>query len=145
MTMTDLCAEIRNYFDLKRAFGTYTISNGTIIIDDMQEGQYFRICGSVFNDGVYQYPAENLVNETFDGAIWYMAIPPNIVDLVSQMTEWETSNQTAISSPYSSESFGGYSYTRATGGSGADGGDGSPNAFSHFASQLKPYRKARAV
>ena len=144
MTMTDLCAEIKNYFDLERAFGTYTISGGTVVIDNMQEGQYFRICGSVFNDGVYKYPASDLKDETFEGAIWYMAVPKSIISLLDDMNEWEQKNSEVLNSPYSSESFGGYSYTKASGGS-AGNGDGTVNAFAHFSDRLKVWRKVRAV
>lgn len=144
MKMTDFCAEIKNYFDVKRAYGKYTISGGSIVIDDMQEGQFFRIIGSVFNDGVYQYPASGLKNETFDGSIWYMAVPPDVKSLVEEMSAWEDKNAAALNSPYSSESFGGYSYSK-TSGSGISGGDGSITAFSHFADKLKLWRKVRCV
>ena len=144
MKMTDLCAEIKNYFDVKRSYGEYTVSGGTIVIDDMQEGQFFRIIGSVFNDGVYQYPASGLKSETFEGAIWYMAVPPDVISLVAEMSAWEEKNASALNSPYSSESFGGYSYSKASGASTA-GGDGSVTAFSHFADKLKLWRKVRCV
>ena len=110
----------------------------------MQEGQYFRICDSVFNDGVYQYPASGLTNEVFDGAIWYMAVPPDVVSLVADMTEWETKNADAINSPYQSESFGGYSYSLKSSGAGGNA-DVSVDAFSHFSSKINRYRKVRKM
>ena len=70
--LTELLAEIRNYFEVPngRHFGTFTISGGSIApLDFLQEGQYFRIVGSVFNDGVYQYPAASLTDEVFEGAV----------------------------------------------------------------------------
>lgn len=33
---------------------TYTIEDGGITLPFLQEGQYFRVVGSVFGDGVYQ-------------------------------------------------------------------------------------------
>lgn len=144
MNMTDFCAEIKNWFDLKRSFGKFVIKDGKLVIDDMLEGQYFRICGSVFNDGVYQYPAETLTDEVFDGAVWYMAVPPEVLSVVADMTEWENKNADALNSPYSSESFGGYSYTKASGNT-STGGDGTITVFSHFADKLKRWRKVRNV
>lgn len=145
MKITDFCAEVHNWFDYKRSFGKFTIQGGKLVIDDMLNGQFFRIIGSVFNDGVYEYPASELKDETFDGAVWYMAVPPDALALIDSMSVWEEKNADVLDSPYSSESFGGYSYSKATGGSSSAGGDGSPNAFSHFADRLKRYRKVRDV
>ena len=71
--LTEICAELRNYFEVPngRHFGKFTISGGSIApLDFLQEGQYFRIIGSVFNDGVHQYPASDLTDEVFNGAVW---------------------------------------------------------------------------
>lgn len=144
MTLTDFCEEVKNWFDRERAFGIFEIKNGTIVIPDMQYGQYFRICDSLFNDGVYQYPPSGLINEIFDGAIWYMAVPPDVVSLIDDMTAWETKNADAINSPYQSESFGGYSYSLKSSGAGGNV-DGSVDAFSHFSSKINRYRKVRKM
>lgn len=142
MTITDFCAEVHNWFDLKRSFGKFVIKDGKLVIDDMLEGQYFRIIGSVFNDGVYQYPVDGLSDETFDGAIWYMAVPPQVLSLITEMNDWASNNASILDSPYSSESFGGYSYTKSS-GSNANGGDGTITVFSHFSDKLKRWRKVR--
>lgn len=142
MKITDFCAELHNWFDIERSIGIFEIKNGTLVIDDMLNGQFFRIVGSIFNDGVYQYPATDLIDEVFNGAIWYMAVPPDVIALIDDMTEWETQNAAILNSPYSSESFGGYSYTKAS-GAGTAGGDGSVDAFSHFANKLKRWKKVR--
>lgn len=144
MKLADFCAEIKNWFDVERSFGIFEIKNGNLVVDDMREGQYFRIIGSVFNDGVYQYPATNLTDEVFNGAVWYMAVPPDVQSLVQEMTVWETQYSAALNTPFSSESVDGYSYTKASSGSSA-GSDGTPNAFAHFADKLKRWRKARNV
>lgn len=115
MTLTDLCEELRNWFDVERHFGSFEIENGTLDLDFLQEGQYFRIVGSVFNDGVYKYNNElDLKDEKFIGAIWEMAVPQNVLDTLDSMNAWEEKNADALNSPYSSESFGGYSYSKAT-------------------------------
>lgn len=115
MTITDLCQEVKNWFDVSRHFGTFEIKNGTIDLDFLSEGQFFRIIGSTFNDGVYQYPCYELKDEDFDGAIWAMAVPPAFLALLKRINEWEEKNKDAIDSPYQSESFGGYSYSKVTG------------------------------
>lgn len=95
--------------------GTYTIEDGSIALPFLQNGQYFRICGSVFNDGLHQYnPDLKLADETFDGSVWALAIPQAVIDLAAEIESWETKNGEAASGIYQSESFGGYSYTKAT-------------------------------
>ena len=101
-------------------------------LDFLQDGQYFRILGSVYNDGVYQYPAV-LTDEVFEGQIWAMRVPPAFIALSGEIDEYIAKN---AESPYTSESFGGYSYTKATGESGA------PLTWREaFASRLNAWRK----
>ena len=121
--LTEICAEIRNYFLAHREedihSGTYTIEDGTLTVDFLLDGQYFRIVGSALNDGVYQYPATTLHNESFDGAVWAMSAPPSFVALAAEIEDWVSANNSVLSSPYASESFGGYSYSKATSRTGA--------------------------
>ena len=135
--LTELLAEIRNYFEVPngRHFGTFTISGGSIApLDFLQEGQYFRIIGSVFNDGVHKYPDEKLTDETFNGAVWAMAVPRVVVDLSEEIKAYNDSDA-GKASPYTSESFGGYSYTKATDANGA------PIGWQKaFASRLRQWR-----
>lgn len=139
MTLTDFCRETKNWFEVDKYFGEFEISNQTIEISSLQNGQFFRIIGSIFNDGVYQYPATDLTNEIFDGAIWPMAVPKEVLDLITEITAWETQNADAINSPYQSESFGGYSYSKIS--SSATGSDGLVNWQQHFAKKLNKWRK----
>ena len=53
-------------------------------------------------------------DERFEGAVWALAVPPAVIALAGEITEWQEKNGEAVLSPYTSESFGGYSYTRAT-------------------------------
>lgn len=115
MTLTDLCNEIKNWFDVSRHYGEFEIKNGTIDLDFLSEGQFFRVIGSKFNDGVYQYHSECLKDEQFDGAIWALAIPKAFLELVDKITEFEETNEKILNSPYQSESFGGYSYSKPSG------------------------------
>lgn len=136
--LTELCAELRNYFEVPngRHFGKFEISGGSIApLDFLQEGQYFRIVGSVFNDGVYQYPATSLTDEVFEGAVWAMAVPPSIISLAAEIKTYNESDA-GKASLYTSESFGGYSYTKATDANGAPIG-----WRKAFASRLSKWRK----
>lgn len=140
--LTELCQELRNWFEREKYFGTFTIENGQIDLPDgsLQSGQYFRIVGSVFNDGVHQYDTDDLHDEVFVGAIWTMAVPPAVIDLSERISEWVTKYGDSVSSPYSSESFGGYSYTKASSGQG-DAASSNPTWQSTFASELNRWRK----
>ena len=136
MDLTNLCAELRNYFETKKRFGTFTISGGSISPSDfLQAGQYYRIVGSVFNDGVHRHPAHDLTDETFDGAVWAMAVPPAVVELAAEIEEYKKSDAGKPSS-YISENFGGYGYTKATDENGLPVG-----LRSVFKSELNRWRK----
>ena len=131
---------IHNYFDYKRVAGTFVVSSGGLDCDFLQNGQYFKIVGSVFNDGVWQYPSTELHDETFTGEVWALAVPPRITQLATEISKWVDDNQEALNSPYQSESFGGYSYSKASGGSSG----GAENAYSWrqvFGAQLNQWRK----
>ena len=143
MGLTELCQELRNWFERDKYFDTFTIENGAIIVPDgsLQNGQFFRVIGSVFNDGVHKYGVDELTDEVFRGAIWAMAVPPAVIDLSERISEWETKYGDSVSSPYSSESFGGYSYTKANSGRGNAGSGSSPTWQSTFASELNRWRK----
>ena len=134
--LTEICAELRNWFVVPNGvhIQTYTISGGRIApLDFLQDGQYFRIIGSVFNDGVHQYPAFDLTDEVFHGAVWAMSLPTDLIALSDKIQNYLEKNP---DSGFSSESFGGYSYTRAT------ASDGSVATWKDvFRKDLNRYRK----
>ena len=139
----DICAELLIYFLRDRVrdilAGTFVISDGSIeSLPFLQDGQYYRIVGSVFNDGVYQYPDAELTDEEFTGAIWAMAVPPAVIALASDIADWNTANADALASPYTSESFGGYSYSLK---SGSTSGGASLTWRDQFASRLSKWRR----
>lgn len=146
--LTELCRECKNYFLRDREndihTGTFEINGGEIEpLPFLSNGQYFRIVGSVFNDGVHKYGDpfdEALTDERFDGAVWAMSVPPAFIALAEEIGNWQTQNADAVSSPYQSESFGGYSYSKAT---GADGGGLSWT--DQFSGKLKNWRKVNVL
>ena len=130
---------IRRWFPVEGGIhsGTFTIKHGGITLPFLADGQYFRICGSVFNDGLHQYNVLDLVDETFTGTIWALAIPKAVIELADEIQKWQEKNGEASVSPYQSESFGGYSYSKAT---DAETG-GAVTWQSVFKRQLSAWRK----
>ena len=132
----ELLHEIRNYFDKSRHFGTFRIVDGSPIFDGIpiQTGQYFRIYGSAFNDGVYMYPCVDLGGGRSIKKIWLLAIPQEIIELNEEIDKWD--ELYGVSGPFNNESFAGYAYTRATAKNG-----GKYTWKDEFAGQLKRWRK----
>ena len=131
---------IHNYFVKEKHYGDYVIENGNIVLPYCKMGQYFRIVGSDLNDGIYQYPTQ-LTDEVFTGEIWLLSIPKDLLSLIDEIEDWQEKNGEAVDSPYQSESFGGYSYSKAvSSGSSRKGGD-LCGWQAKFASRLNQWRK----
>ena len=147
MNMTELCAELRNYFihdpDRDVVTGEFEIVDGSITPTPyLHNGAYFRIVGSRLNDGVYKndpVSLSELKDETFTGAVWLMSVPPSVESLLDEISEWETSTADAKKSPFQSESFGGYTYSLKSGN--AENGASALSWQGAFAERLKPYRR----
>ena len=144
--LTNLCQELKNWFDRYQPhiMGKITISEGKItnqtFLNAVQENQYFRIRGSVFNDGVHQFtPNYTLKNEEFDGVISLMAIPEEVISLAAEIDAWIAKYGDAVLSPFTSESFGGYSYSKGANGGGSGNKAGSWQGA--FADRLNRWRK----
>lgn len=152
--LEEICRELRNWFDTNpkdgsknHYFGNFVIEDGAIDLSEtnIQPNQYFRIIGSTYNDGVYQYPATGLTDETFDGAVWTMTVPPSVIALTAEIEAWQQKYggvDSQAMSPFTSESFGGYSYSK--GGTSSSGGTTGANTWqSAFANRLNQWRKIR--
>lgn len=130
--LTEICQYLKNWFNrgLPKYVGEFTIRKN---VDDTLDivygdepltflaGQYVRIVGSVLNDGVHEFPFSDLHEETFSGSVWSMAVPKAVVDLSAEIEAWQEKNggvDSPAMSPYHSESFGGYSYTKGSSRSG---------------------------
>lgn len=142
--LTELCQELRNWFDLERHFGTFTIENGGLVAPFLQANQYYRIVGSIFNDGVHKYGDNKdvLVDETFNGAVWALGIPKAVIDLAAEITTWQSKYgaDSPAMSPFVSESFGGYSYNKGSSTVGSNSYTGT-SWQTAFASRLNKWRK----
>lgn len=151
--ISEVCAEIRNYFVLSGdvLVGDYRIEDGSVVPScPFLDGQYYRIVGSVFNDGVHKHGEETLTDEPqFHGAIWLMRVPKDFLQLADEIAQWQAKNggvDSAAMSPYNSESFGGYSYTKGTRASASGGSSGSSVSWKDaFAQRLNVYRRIRTI
>lgn len=156
--LTEICGYLKNWFVMHHCYGKFTIADGAITYADgtelpLQDGQYFCVLGSVFNDGVHvksssdEASAEQsalalpMRDEQFTGSVKCMAVPQDLIKTALEISKWNTQYGGADSpakSPFNSESFGGYSYSKSS-GSGADASAGSWQ--SAFAGNLNRYRK----
>lgn len=117
--------------------GTFEVAFGTLDIDFLQYDQYYRIEGSVFNDGLHRHPGADMQDEVFTGTVYPMAVPRAVVKLAHEIEEWCEKNP---ETDKVSESFGGYSYTR---GSTAQAGTsaGVSRWETAFAGRLREWKK----
>lgn len=129
---------IHNWFDCGWYDGKWQVLDGCLDLPFLQDGQYYRIIGSVFNDGLHQYPSDDLKDETFCGLICPLAIPKQVIELAEEIEAWQEKNGEQADSPYQSESFGGYSYSKGSSSSDDNGLSGWQKAF---AGRLNPWRK----
>lgn len=143
LLLDEVCGYLHNYFVDEIHTGTFVIANKTLNVDFLKEGQYFRIIGSTFNDCVFQYPADDLMDESFSGSICAMAVPPSLIALLSEIEAWIAKydgEDSTVKSPFTSESFNNYSYSKASGSSAS--GSYTPVTWRDiFASKLARWRK----
>ena len=126
---------IHNYFIKGRHNGEFEIADGAISLPFLLDGQRFLIEGSALNDGVYTYhetgikddddkafaAGVGLKDETFAGTIRVCSVPPALLALSAEISQWVETYSKQLSSPLQSESFNGYSCTLRNGGSGGSG------------------------
>ena len=133
---------LSNWFLVEIHEGTFTVENGSIALPFLLTNQYFRIVGSVLNDGLHQYPAVDLTDETFTGSVWALAVPKAVIELSVEIEAWQEKNGEAVASPYQSESFGGYSYTKRSAGIDSGTLNGWQDAFR---GRLNDWRKIKGA
>lgn len=149
--LQQVCEFVHNYFIKTPKVGNFVIDdNGMISPSDfLKEGQRFWITNSDLNDGVYTYHASGITNdddsdvaglraESFAGTVCALAVPPAVIALAQEIQSWVDNNSEAITSPYQSESFNGYSYTLKSGGSEGGSALGWQDIFK---SQLNRWRR----
>lgn len=130
--------EVNNYFEGDVYNGHFIIENNSLVgAVDIKDGQYYRITGSMFNDGVFKHGQEDLIDEEFDGTVYGLYVPRNFLSLVNRINELNSEFGDVMNAPYSSESYanGSYSYTMSQSGPNVDWWR------TKFAAELNRWRK----
>lgn len=142
--LSQICKELNNYFDrgMPHFHGVTTIENGKItdadFLEAIEPNQYFCIKGSVFNDGVHKNDDSlKLTDEIFIGEVRLMAIPKDVIELSDKVKAWMEKYSDMVDSPYTSESFGEYSYSKASGSKDSS----NPTWQSVFKNELLRWKK----
>lgn len=134
-TITEMCQVVHNYFVIGSHSGTFVINDGMLEAPFLKPGQYFCISNSFFNDGVYQYPAQGLRDESFTGDILVMDPPQDFIQLAAEIREWRERHEIPddpARSPFTEEAFGKYGYKKRK---------HAINWISVFGSHLNTYRR----
>lgn len=129
---------LNNWFEHDRLRGEFTVEGGSIELPDgfLAANQYYRIAGSVFNDGLHRHPDEPLADERFTGTVYALAVPAEVEQLAEDVAAWCGKHRADAENPLQSESFGGYTYTKASGANG-----GTLGWRDVFRGQLNAWRK----
>ena len=139
VSLYELLVYLRNFFPgLHWQFTGAEITGNRIVIPGLETGDYYLIEGSRRNNGIHVYGDADLRNETYTGIITEICVPPEVLAILEEINTWQEKNAEAVQSPYQSESFGGYSYTKAS-NSSASGESTSLKTV--FAPRLRRWRK----
>lgn len=142
--LEEVLRNLNNWFEVpgKRLAGRFEVEGSALSLPDgwLLEGQCFLVSGSVLNDGLHQWPAE-LKDEEFFGEVKALAVPQAVIDLAERIAAWQEKYGKAAESPYQSESFGGYTYTKASGNGSQGGSQGRLTWCDAFRSELNRWRK----
>lgn len=132
---------IHNRFEGEPVRGRWSVSTAGEIVPasgqdlPLASGQWCVIAGSALNDGLHQRGAGGLATEDFEGTVTPLRIPRDLLDLVDEIEEWQDAH--GADATVASESFDGYSYSRAT-----DPSTGLPATWQAvFRSRLSQWRK----
>jgi hypothetical protein len=156
-TLEQVLYHIHNWFERDALSVTdCKVQDGSLpasVSSQIPLGAWYRVEGSYLNEGLHlrldEFPegeSEGLTDETFTGTVTVLAIPHALLLVAEEISEWvaatSEARSKALSSPYQSESFGGYSYTvRDVGGSSGSASAGGGGWQAAFASDLSPWRK----
>lgn len=149
--LTEICAEIKNYFTFKddKHFGDFAIVDGQITPSFDIPTDFIRIVGSHKNDGVHQRGENGFDLEDegqFHGAIWVMSPPKSFLALAQEISDWQAKYGVIgneAMSPFNSESFGGYSYSKSGGNAAGGSLSGGASWQAAYGTRLNAYRRIR--
>lgn len=138
ISMERVMKRIRNYFQRGYTEGEFAITGN--VLAPAPSAPFVAIRGSAYHDGVYECcngylggMPDGKQDETFTGVVWHLHPPDDFIALCEEIARYDEKNPAGA---MHSETFGDYSYTRGTNGSGA------VTAWDQaFAASLAPYRK----
>lgn len=139
VSLYELLVYLRNFFPGEKwQFFGEDITGKRLLLPGLENGDYYLIEGSRRNNGIHVYGNSDLRNETYSGIVTELCIPTELLILLNEINAWQEKHAEALQSPYQSESFGGYSYTKA---SGSGGTSESMSWKTVFAPRLRMWRK----
>ena len=144
--LSEICAEIKNYFTYRsdKHPGKYKVEGGVLVPSVEFLTGYYAVFGSRKNNGVHKSTDVLKDEGEFTGSVWIMSVPDDFIALTEEITAWQSKFggvDSEAMSPYNSESFGGYSYSKSAGA--ADGSGSSSTWQSVYASRLNRWRRVR--
>ena len=117
VTVAAVMRACRNFFEGTPLTGTFAITGGGL--SPAPDAPYVAIRGRCYHDGVHEISGGVLdvlkTDEVFEGAVYPLRPPDDFLDLCKDISAYD--DKTPVTGNQS-ESFGGYSYTRASGASG---------------------------
>lgn len=136
VTVGSVMRTVNNFFERVRYEGQFTIEGGRISLPvDLPDHAFIAIIGSAFHDGVHDMHTDYALpapDETFNGIVYVLQPPVGFLMLCEEIAKYD--EKTPVGA-LQSESFGNYSYTRASGQNGVK------TWQEAFAAQLRPYRR----
>lgn len=146
--ITQICADIRNYFTYEsdKHPGTYKVEGGVLVPSVDMPTDYYAVFGSRKNNGVHKTTDVLKDEGEFVGSVWIMSVPDDFLALAAEIADWQTKYggvDSEAQSPFYSESFGGYSYSKAAGSTSTGANAAASNWQGVYASRLNRWRRVR--
>lgn len=119
VSLYEVLREIRNFFSgFCWTCQDEPIQAGDLSLDRLEAGDYYLVEDSGRNDGLHIQGAGELTGDRLTGYVTLCLIPNEVLALHREIVEWQEKNADAVVGLYSSETFGGYTYTRRAGENG---------------------------
>ena len=123
--LLDVMRATNNFFAVSKIEADWQIKNNVLDLSEYKDvflnGQYLAITNSILNNNIYKltdYKISDLNDEEFRGAIYGLAPPPDFLQLVQEVEEFEKVETSQQNRRIVSERFENYSWTAATDANG---------------------------
>lgn len=149
--LTEICGYLNNFFVETQYVGAIDIIDGDLFCNGkkipMEAGQYFTLVNDKAKAivGVFLFGTDTPNNRSIaDGAVWIMDIPPLVLEIATDVAAWMEKNGTAESaalSPYNSEAFATYSYSKSSGADSSGSSASVPIWWKSYGGRLSRWRR----